>query len=156
MPADIIIKTTEPLRIAETSGSAPGFGHDNLGPVFERLLPEVVSTVVRAGAKPGICVAWYEEPDDDGAIVVHAGFAIADQSVADSDSVHVVDLPAIEVASTIHHGPTDTVVATYEALVSWIEQNGLQLAGRSRELYHEWDESDPSRSVTELQMPISH
>jgi effector-binding domain-containing protein len=155
MPADIITKTTEPLRIAEASATAPGFGHHNLGPVFERLLPEVASTIVRAGAKLGMSVAWYEEPDDDGSVVLHAGFEIGDQAMSDRDGVRVVELPVVEVASTIHRGSMETVQATYEALVSWMEQNGLQMAGRSRELYHEWNHGDPSGSVTELQMPIS-
>jgi len=32
---------------------------------------------------------------------------------------------------------------------------GENLAGRSRELYLHWDDQDPDRSVTELQMPIT-
>ena len=155
MAADIITKTTDPLRIAEASATAPGFGHDNLGPVFDRLLPEVFSTIIGAGGKPGISVAWYEEPDDDGSLIVHAGFAIGDQPTSDADGVRVVELPSVEVASTIHRGSMETIVETYEALVSWMEQNGLQMAGRSRELYHEWNHSDPSGCVTELQMPIA-
>ena len=86
---------------------------------------------------------------------MHAGFAIGDQAVPESDRVRIVDLPAIEVASVIHRGSMESVTATYEALVSWIERNGLQIAGRSRELYHEWNTSDPSQCVTELQMPIA-
>jgi effector-binding domain-containing protein len=156
MPVDVVVKTTEPLRIAEASGPAPGFGHENLGPVFERLLPEVYSTITRAGAKPGISVAWYEWPEDDRPIIVHAGFAIGDQPVLESDGVRVIDLPAIEVASVIHRGSMESVTTTYESLVSWIEANDLQIAGRSRELYHEWNATDPSRCVTELQMPIAH
>jgi effector-binding domain-containing protein len=39
--------------------------------------------------------------------------------------------------------------------VRWIENSGNQLAGRSRELYHEWDDERPERNVTELQMPIA-
>jgi hypothetical protein len=38
---------------------------------------------------------------------------------------------------------------------SWIENSGLRLAGRSRELYLEFDEANQSRNVTELQMPIA-
>jgi len=155
MPVDIVTKIAEPLRIAQATASAPGFGHENLGPVFDRILPEVSSTIASAGAKPGISVAWYEWPDDEGEIILHAGFAIGDQDVPERDGVRVVDLPSIEVASTIHRGSMESVTATYEALVSWIEQNGLQIAGRSRELYHEWNDRDPSRCVTELQMPVS-
>jgi effector-binding domain-containing protein len=155
MPADVIVKTSEPLRIAATSGSAPGYGHENLGPVFDELLPEVMSAIARAGAKPGISLAWYEWPADDGTMIVHTGFVIADQSVPERDGVRVVDLPAVEVASIIHHGSMESITSTYEALVSWIAENSLEIAGLGRELYHEWDGGDPSRCVTELQMPIA-
>jgi effector-binding domain-containing protein len=37
----------------------------------------------------------------------------------------------------------------------WLDDSGYQLAGRSRELYHEWHEGDPSRNITELQIPIT-
>ena len=154
MLIDIITKTAEPLRIAEACATVPGFGHDNLAPVFERLLPEVAAAVVRAGATPGMTVAWYEEPNDDGSVIVHAGFDIADQAMDGDDGVRVVALPSIEVASTIHNGSMDGIETTYEALVSWVEQSGLQLAGRSRELYHHWEADNPAGSVTELQMPI--
>src|SRR2546422_378241 len=40
---DVAIKLTEPVRVAEASDTAPGFGSDNLGPVFERLIPQVLS-----------------------------------------------------------------------------------------------------------------
>jgi len=49
----------------------------------------------------------------------------------------------------------DNIVPVYEALVRWIEDSGNQLAGRSRELYHRWDDADPNACVTELQMPLA-
>jgi hypothetical protein len=39
--------------------------------------------------------------------------------------------------------------------VGWVEDSGHRLTGRSRELYHEWDDEHPERSITELQMPIT-
>jgi effector-binding domain-containing protein len=152
---DVAIKTTEPIRIAEASTTAPGFGHDNLNPAFERLVPKVLEHLERAGSPPGIMVAWYEEPADDGSVVVHAGFDIADHDVQDGDGVCVVDLRAVKVASVVHHGPMDNIGAVYEALIRWIEDSGKQLAGRSRELYHHWDDADPNASVTELQLPLA-
>jgi effector-binding domain-containing protein len=153
---DIVIKHTLPLRVAEAVGTAPGFGTENLGPIFGQLLPEVLGHLDGTGARPGISVAHYEELADDGTVVVHAGFDIDDQDVPDSDRVHVVDLPVIEVASVVHRGSMTDVVPVYEALVRWIEDSGYRLAGRSRELYHEWHEEDPTRHVTELQLPIAH
>jgi DNA-binding transcriptional MerR regulator len=151
---DVAVKTTDPVRIAEATGVAPGFGHDNLNPLFDRLVPEVLGHLARVGAKPGIMIAWYEEPSDDGSVVIHVGFEVGDQSAPDGDGVSMVELPTVKVASVIHRGPLDDVVPVYEALVGWIEDSGFQLAGRSRELYHEWDDEHPERSVTELQMPI--
>ena len=151
---DVAVKVTDTVRIAEGSAPAAGFGHENLNPVFQRLVPQVLGHLDRVGARAGMMVAWYEEPADDGTVVLHAGFDIADQPVPDSEGVRVVILPAVRVASYVHHGALDDIASVYEALVAWIEKGGYQLAGRSRELYHEWDDDHPERSVTELQVPI--
>jgi DNA-binding transcriptional MerR regulator len=151
---DVVVKTTDPIRIAEASGVASGFG-DNLKPVFERLVPQVLGYLARSGGRPGIMVAWYEEPADDGSVVLHAGFDVGDQQLSDGDGIRVVDLPSITVASVVHRGTMDDVESVYEALVRWVEDSGHELAGRSRELYHEWHDDQPERSVTELQMPIA-
>jgi DNA-binding transcriptional MerR regulator len=154
---DVVVKTTDPVRIAERFGVAAGFG-DHLKPLFEQLVREVLDHLAMSGAHPGIMVAWYEEPDDDdGSVVLHVGFDVGDQSVSDGDGVGVavVDLPSIKVASVVHRGTMDDIESVYEGLVRWIDDSGFQLAGRSRELYHEWDDARPDRSVTELQMPIA-
>src|SRR5260221_13925072 len=111
--------------------------------------------VDRAGVKPGLMVAWYEHPEDDGQVTMHFGCEVGSQRMQTDGDVHVVDLPVIDVASVVHKGPMVDVVATYEELVRWVEDSGYRIAGRSRELYHEWHDDDPGRNVTELQMPIS-
>jgi len=151
---DVVIKVTEPVQIAEASAVAPGFGHENLSPLFQRLVPVVLAHLAAAGVRPGIMIAWYEDPADDGTVVLHVGFDIGAQTVPDGEGVVVVELPSLRVASVIHRGSMEHVVAVYEALVGWIEDSGSRLAGRSRELYHEWDGEHPDRSVTELQIPI--
>jgi effector-binding domain-containing protein len=45
------------------------------------------------------------------------------------------------------------IAPVYEALIRWIEDSGLHLAGYSRELYHEMGVDEPS--VTELQVAIA-
>lgn len=156
MPShDIVVKTTQPLRIAEIADTAPGFGPENLGPVFLRVVPEVSAFLDGADAAPGIMVAWYEELSEEGTVVLHAGFDIGDQPVDGRGRIRVVELPVVEVASVVHRGSIDTVVEAYEVLVRWIDDSGYRLDGRSRELYHEWDPTDLARNVTELQMPVS-
>ena len=63
---------------------------------FERIVPRVAAHLEQAGVKPGIMLAWYEEPADDGSIVVHAGFDVGDDPLSSSTDVQVVDLPVIE------------------------------------------------------------
>ena len=151
---DVAIKTTEPVRVAEASARAAGFGHENINPVMQALVPEVLGHLEQSEAQPGIMIAWYEEPADDGSVIVHAGFDVADQSVPDGERVHVVNLESIRAAAVLHRGPLENIASVYEAFVRWIEDSGNQLTGRSRELYHEWDHEHPERNVTELQMPI--
>jgi effector-binding domain-containing protein/glycine/D-amino acid oxidase-like deaminating enzyme len=153
-PQDIVIKQTEPIRIAEATGTAPGFGHENLGPLFARLLPQVLAHLASSGVKPGLAVAHYEEPGEDRTVVLHAGFVI-DGEVPDTEVVRVVVLPQVEVVSTMHRGSMENVAATYEAMVRWIEDSGYRPAGPSRELYLEWHDGNESLNVTELQLPIT-
>jgi DNA-binding transcriptional MerR regulator len=153
---DIVIKQTQPIRIAQAA--AEGLTHTDIGPAFARLLPEVLAHLDAVGAKPGISAAYYEDDNgtaEEGSIVLHAGFEIADQDVPDGDGVRVVDLGVVEVASIVHRGPMEGIAASWEALVRWIEDSGYGLAGDCRELYHEWHQEDPARHVTELQQPIT-
>ncbi len=153
---DIVIKQTQPVRVAQAS--AGGLTHADIGAAFGRLIPQVIAHLEAAGAEPGISVAVYE--DDGGAvpegeIVLHAGFAIADQDVPSSETVRVVNLPTIEVAAAVYRGGDDGIMAAWEALVRWIDDSGYRLVGDCRELYHEWHDDDGSANVMELQQPIA-
>jgi DNA-binding transcriptional MerR regulator len=152
---DVVIKQTDSIRLAEAVGTAPGYGSDNLGPVFARLLPLVAEHLTRAGARPGISVGHYEWPQDDGSIVLHAGFDIGEQEVPSSDAVHVAVLPSALVASFVHRGTMAEIEPAFEQLVRWVEDSGYRLVGPSRELYHEIHEEDQAGHVTELQVPVA-
>src|SRR5437763_12213041 len=80
---DIVIKSTQPVRVAEAIDVAPDFG-PALGPSFGRILPRVTAHLEQAGVKPGIMLAWYEEPADGGWRVVHAGLEVGDRQHASS------------------------------------------------------------------------
>jgi DNA-binding transcriptional MerR regulator len=153
---DIVIKQTEPVRVAQAS--ADGLTHADIGAAFGRLLPEVIGHLEASGAKPGISVAVYEDEGGavpEGEIVLHAGFAIGEQHVAASDTVRVVTLPRIAVAAAIYRGGDDGIMAAWEGLVRWIDDSGYRLVGDCRELYHEWHDDDPAANVMELQQPIA-
>jgi DNA-binding transcriptional MerR regulator len=152
---NVVLKHTEPLRVAEAVDTAAGLGPEAIGPVFTRLVPKVLAHLERAGARPRTMIGHYEEPAEDGSVQVHVGFDIGDQPVDSDDGVRVLDLPVVEVASVIHQGSMDNVQPVYEALVRWIDDSGYRLAGYSRELYLDWCSDDPDQSITELQVPIA-
>jgi DNA-binding transcriptional MerR regulator/predicted transcriptional regulator YdeE len=152
---DIVIKQAEPIRLAEAVGTAAGYGSENLGPLFARLIPEVLERLTEVGATPGIVVGHYEGLKDDGSVVLHAGFDIGDQDVPSTELVQVVELPAVQVASVVHRGTMEEIEPAFEALVRWIEDSGHRLAGGSRELYHQLHHEDPTGNVTELQIPVT-
>jgi DNA-binding transcriptional MerR regulator len=156
MPAQtVVVKQTQPVHLAEMTGESPGFGNENIGPVFERLVPSLLAFLEAVAVTPRMMIAYYDWPDEDDAVNVHVGFDIGDAHVPSRDDVRVSDLPVIEVASVVHRGDMESIGASYEGLVRWIEDSGYRLAGRSRELYLEWHDDDPDASLTELQMPIS-
>jgi DNA-binding transcriptional MerR regulator len=152
---DATVKTTEPLRMAEAIGVAPTYGYEHIGPVFADRLPVVRSRLSESGVVPGISVAYFEWPDDDGRVVAHLGFDIGDQPILDDDEVRAVELPCVEVASVIHRGSLDDFTETFAALVAWIDANGYRIAGLSRELYLHADLDAPAHRVTELQIPVA-
>jgi effector-binding domain-containing protein len=153
---DPLIKWTQPIRVAEAVGTAPGWGTDNISPIFTQLLPEVLAHLKAVGARPGISIAHYEEPVDGGRVVLHVGFDLGAQDVVGSERVHVVELPAVEVASVIHRGTMEGVAGAFNALMGWAEDRGHKMDGRSRELYLEWHDEDPTCHVTELQLLVAH
>jgi DNA-binding transcriptional MerR regulator len=153
---DIVIKHTQPDRVAVASAS--GLSHADIGAAFAALMPAVTAHLEAAGAKPGIGVGVYADAGGtlpEGEITLHAGFYVGDQDVPDSEAVRVLDLPVLEVAAAVYHGPGDGIPGAWEALVRWIDDSGYRLTGDCRELYHEWDDDDPSRNVMELQQPIA-
>jgi DNA-binding transcriptional MerR regulator len=151
---DIVLKSTEPLRVATASGVAAGFGPP-INPVLDALCGEIFAAIDRANVRAGMMVAWYDLPEDDGSVVAHAGFDIGDQPFDGDERVGSFELPVIEVASLIHRGSMETCEPVYEGLVQWIDDSGYRLAGASRELYREFNPADQTSNITELQMPVT-
>ena len=74
-----------------------------------------------------------------------------------SQRVQVYELPAVEqMACVVHHGPFATIGQAYQAVVSWIENNGYHIAGPCREIYLRYERGgDQKNYVTEVQFPVS-
>jgi effector-binding domain-containing protein len=149
----VVIKHTQPLRVAEARGIAAALDLAHIGPVFGELGPKLAGHLHGAGTQPGMLVGYYDDPEEDGRVGVHVAFEIGNQTVPTGDGIEIRELPVVEAASVVHRGGMEGIALVYEAVIRWIEDSGLRLAGYSRELYHEMGADGPS--VTELQMPIA-
>ncbi|MFD0145722.1 MULTISPECIES: MerR family transcriptional regulator [unclassified Streptomyces] len=153
---DVVIKSIPPVRLAELSGVAGGFGPGQIGPVIQPLYEALCARLEAAGVTgfgPGI--AYYEDAGrGDGSVVVHAGMTLP-AGTEEVAGVDVVVLPGLDEAATVvHRGPMEELLPTVQTLATWIDANGYRSTGYSRELYLECPD-DRAKWVTELQEPVT-
>ena len=157
---DVVVKDTDPVRVAELSAVAASFEPDDIGPVIQPLYGELHRRLAQAGIRPaGPGVSWYEHVSEDAgedaeAVRVHAG-VVVDAGQEARAGLQVTDLPAVRVATIVHHGPMDGVDATWQVLARWIEDSGHRPLGLGGEVYLDYCPEDPSNGVTELQIPVA-
>jgi effector-binding domain-containing protein len=94
---------------------------------------------------------FYEATGDE--VAVQAAVAASVDSGGELNGLVVVDRPVTLAATIVHRGRIDDVLATWQALARWIDDNGHRSNGPARELYLDCPE-DPALWVTELQEPV--
>lgn len=93
-------------------------------------------------------------------IDVEVGFAVEQDSqqpipLGDERFMVTTTLPAVKhMACTIHSGNWLTLPEGYEMLGRWIHENGYQICGAGREVFHKINWHDDNDTVTELQFPV--
>ena len=74
-----------------------------------------------------------------------------------ADGVSIRQLPACRVAFTRHHGSLGGVGTTYDRLLQWMEEAGLEVDGPSREVYLTNPlQTGEEELVTEIQIPAKN
>jgi effector-binding domain-containing protein len=139
MPADDIqVKRIPAVRVAELTAIAASLEPASISPVIQPLYPELGCRLGGAGLTPvGPAIAYYQDAPDGDGVIVHAALPVnADPGTG--RGFEITDLPEISQAATIvHRGSMDNVMATFQALARWMEDNGYRSAGYARELYLE-------------------
>ena len=148
----VVVKKVEPQLVASVRGILPTYG--DIGQFYGEIFPYLAKKMIfkPAAATFLICYdAEFKEKDVDVEVCVPIKKAIPG-----SDRVKVYELPAIEAAAIIHKGPYESVSEAYGALMAWIEKNGYEVSGPSREIYltSPYDTEDATRYVTEIQFPV--
>lgn len=125
-----------------------------IGPWLGEAYHSVIETMREQGALPaGPPFARYHQMGG-GEFEVEAGFPTS-APITDSGRVKASTLPGGQVARTVHVGPYDGMESTYEAVFSWIAEQGGQPSGDPWEvsLTDPQENPDPSSWRTEIVVP---
>ena len=112
-----------------------------------------IDYLARNGIQPeGSAVALYT-PLPDNVFDVAAGFLVATPIEGDGHVVPV-ELPAGEVATTMHIGPYEGLPQAYEAVQAWMQREGRQPADMMWEEYLTGPETPPAETRTIVYWPL--
>lgn len=161
---EITLKRVEPLLMVTVRRS-----FDKAG--FDENLEEMWAEANRAidekkGRRSNPCLMLYhtgfwdlkseQNPDGKDQLDVEVAEPVM-AAFAPSGNAQVRQLPAAEkMVCAVHKGPFSTIGPVFEALFSWVKQNGYTQSGPLREIYHkgDWATDDPGEYITELQLPV--
>lgn len=125
-----------------------------------RLCYEVIGPEMAAAGcectEPGYCFSiehgGYREKDIDIEY-----FEQVKEKKADRGKLKFVDLPAVPKAVCMKvYGPYEGLHQSYIDLFAWIEENGYKICGAPRANYVDgaWNQEDPQRWLTVIQIPV--
>lgn len=115
------------------------------GTLFERVPKERVTPTGLNGAR------YYDEEFNSESSDIELFIGIREREKADTV------LEPCPCASTVHHGGYSTLSEAYGAIVSWMLENGYEIAGAPFELYikNQFDSLSPDDWETEVYFPIA-
>ena len=114
------------------------------GTLFERVPKERVTPTGLNGAR------YYDKEFDRDSSDIEVFIGIKEKEKAD------VVMEPVECAMTVHHGGYSTLSEAYGAIVSWITENGYEIAGAPFDLYikTQFDSLSPDDWETEVYFPV--
>lgn len=149
---DVVVKRVPAVRVAELTAIADSYASCDITPVIRPLYARLNRQLESAGiVSTGSAVATYEDSGDG--VLIHAALPVPGTAVRHPE-LTIVDLPAVEAATMIHHGSMDDADAAVQTLARWIDANGYRSRGYAREVNLECP-PDPSLWVTEFQESIT-
>ena len=149
---EVSVTSVDPIRISTVSGAAASAAHEDVGLVVQGLFGELGGALEAAGARPaGPPIAEYR-PTENGGLAITVGFPVE----TEVDSLSTTELPRLpEAASLRYHGVMAGITEGYQALATWIEDQGYRTDGTAREVYLVSYPEPEENWITELQMPVS-
>jgi len=97
-------------------------------------------------------IAWSWSEDGKSLMEAALPLAILPEVGENEAGIYSREIPAGRVVKASHFGPYHTVGSTYEALESYIQQEGLEIAGPPMEFYITDPQMEPDTSLWETQV----
>ncbi|MGN0466490.1 MAG: GyrI-like domain-containing protein, partial [Lachnospiraceae bacterium] len=119
------------------------------------LLSKIAELTKQAGcicALPEYCFTNYLEPSyKEEDILVELCESVT-ECKDDTGELHFKTMPKLQVASIFHKGSYNTLAASYESVLRYVEDNGYEIVGAIRESYIDgvWNKEDESEWLTEI------
>ena len=154
MNQEVIIKPLPEVIVASMRTVVPSYD------TYFSIVPKMGEYMASVGAvcrEPAYCFTIYhdgeyKETDIDAeiceAVVAHC---------EESEKVKFKTITGWDTAACLlHKGPYETLATAYNALFSWIHENGWEPADHPRESYIDgiWNKETPAEWLTEVQVPV--
>ncbi|MGN0513222.1 MAG: MerR family transcriptional regulator [Lachnospiraceae bacterium] len=151
--APVLIKTIPAVTVASMQRRIESYDA-----LFD-MMPEMGAEMERLGcecALPEYCFTQYLEPGyKEEQILVETCEAVTEKK-EDSKLVKFKEVPEIQAACIFHKGSYNDFPRTYEAILSYIEENGYEICGNIRENYIDgvWNKDSEDEWLSEIQIPV--
>jgi DNA-binding transcriptional MerR regulator len=150
MSSDVIMKEVEPQWIVSLRENIPAYRA--VGQLIGRLYG-LLGPLGGEGMGVGLLHdPEYKEQDVDVEAGVYVKYRVEAQA-----PLRCYQLPAVTVASVVHHGPFNRIGEAYTDLLRWIEANHYYPGDPTRELFLHVSQPasrDDRSNVTEIQVPV--
>ena len=150
MSSDVIMKEVEPQWIVSLRENIPAYR------VVGQLIGRLYGLLGPLGGE-GMGVGLLHDPEyKEQDVDVEAGVYVKHRVEAQAP-LRCYQLPAVTVASVVHHGAFNRIGEAYTDLLRWIEANHYHPGGPTRELFLHVSQPvsrDDSSNVTEIQVPV--
>ena len=130
---------------------------EDMDVLVAKLMGWVESEDVQTEGQPFIIYYSPRHQVTQGDAVFDVGIVVGEDTESyGEDLIRIVDLFEHEVLSGIHEGGYENIMGSYEELVDYAQDNGLDIIGSPKEILikSKYDGEDSKNYVTEIQLPI--
>jgi DNA-binding transcriptional MerR regulator len=157
MADDIFVKTLPMLRVVAIRGPAPGFGPLRMAPLLRPAFEQLRSACGSAGVvRDGPALVFYTGSPDDGDLVFHAAFPVADDVDSVAAPAELLEVPPVEEAACVARRGAAAAVypRAYTDLRQWMELSGYRHPGGRRNILIKIGTALPEDELREINLPL--